>query len=83
MAKEYYSMVLYQSKIRKKVLERDNYTCQICGKKGDSKLHIHHICKRKNDGSDCLDNLITVCPSCHPRADRTEYNPRWIEDTPF
>ena len=75
---EYYSTVLYQSNIRAQVLERDNHTCQLCFKKGETRLHIHHILKRKEGGSGCLDNLITVCPSCHKSADsKLMYNPIW------
>lgn len=65
------------SQIRKGVLERDNYTCQICGKTGSSKLHIHHILKRREGGSEYLDNLLTVCPKCHRTADTKKYNPEW------
>lgn len=46
-----------------KVLERDNYTCQLCGKKPKKHLDVHHIdyykwnCKKSN--------LVTLCRSCH------------------
>lgn len=71
------SELIYWSDIRKKILKRDKNICQICGKTGKTKLHIHHILKRKNGGEDFFDNLITVCPSCHPVADKTLYNPEW------
>lgn len=77
-ALEYYERVLYQSEIRKKVLERDDYTCQVCGFVKTSGLHVHHILKRAEGGTDHLDNLITVCPSCHNKADRKLYNPDWV-----
>lgn len=49
-----------------KVLDRDNYTCQICkGKHKDSKLEVHHIIFRSQDGSDDENNLITLCKTCH------------------
>jgi 5-methylcytosine-specific restriction endonuclease McrA len=81
----------------KKVLERDDYTCQICGVKGY--LHVHHVRPfrvilseiiSQNDiclddiiigshiyddliqkviDSHCLDDGITVCPSCHSNID--------------
>ena len=49
--------------IRNLVYERDNYKCQICGRKNN--LHIHHVIKRANGGDHSLDNLITLCSSCH------------------
>lgn len=79
-AKEYYQRVLYFSGIRKQVLERDDYTCQMCGLQKKTKLHVHHVLKRREGGSDCLDNLLTVCPSCHGRADTSLYNPDWVPD---
>ena len=48
------------------VLNRDNYTCQICkGKHKDKKLEVHHIIFRKDGGSDDEKNLITLCHTCH------------------
>ena len=77
-AKGYYERVIYQSNIRKKVLERDEYSCQVCGFVKTTGLHVHHILKRVDGGTDHLDNLITVCPSCHSKADHKLYNPDWI-----
>lgn len=52
--------------VREKVLNRDNYTCQICkGKNKSDCLHVHHIIFRSNGGSDTEDNLITLCSKCH------------------
>lgn len=68
----------FWSHVRQKVLDRDDYTCQICSKRGDSSLHIHHIMKRVEGGTDHYDNLLTVCPSCHKKADSTLYNPDWV-----
>jgi hypothetical protein len=56
--------------VRLQVLERDNYTCQFCFKKKESRFHVHHIQKRDLGGPDTLDNLVTVCPSCHPKAEK-------------
>lgn len=48
------------------ILNRDNYTCQHCkGKHKDSKLEVHHIVYRSQEGSDEADNLITLCHTCH------------------
>ena len=76
-AQSFYERVLYQSNIRQMVLDRDEYTCQICGCVKETGLHVHHIMKRKEGGTDHLDNLLTVCPSCHAQADRKLYNPDW------
>lgn len=77
IAKDYYDRILYQSGIRSLVLERDEYTCQICGKHATSRLHVHHILKRKEGGTDHLDNLVTVCSGCHKKADGKLYDPEW------
>ena len=51
-----------------KVLDRDNHTCQICkGKHKDSKLEVHHIIFRSQNGSDDESNLITLCKTCHDK----------------
>lgn len=51
-----------------KVLNRDNYTCQICkGKHKDSKLEVHHIIFRSQGRSDEESNLITLCHTCHDK----------------
>jgi 5-methylcytosine-specific restriction endonuclease McrA len=48
---------------RKKVLERDNYKCRICGcKKNDTILNVTRI--EKKDGY-TINNLITLCSKCH------------------
>lgn len=52
-------------KLRARVLERDNHTCQECGKTG-CQLVAHHIIPWP-DGPDTLNNLIAWCRSCHTR----------------
>jgi hypothetical protein len=56
------------------VFARDDYTCQICKKKGGV-LHTHHIIQRKDGGSDNANNLATVHESCHNdfHAGRVKY----------
>lgn len=49
--------------IRKHILERDNHTCQICGE--HKYLGIHHKDEDKRNSS--LDNLVTLCASCHSK----------------
>lgn len=66
----------YITKIRPKILKRDNYACQECGRSPikEKHLHVHHI---KEDGVDrgywnkkgnhSSKNLITLCCICHGR----------------
>jgi DEAD/DEAH box helicase domain-containing protein len=59
---------------RKKALERDKYICQVCGIQAEKNLHVHHIRPFKEFTSSIianqLDNLITLCPACHRRAEK-------------
>lgn len=54
---------------RRKAIERDDYECQNCGRKGGEKghhqLHVHHIVPRNSKGRHKLSNLKTVCHQCH------------------
>jgi len=49
--------------LRKQVLQRDNWRCQICGFKQN--LHVHHKQLRSQQGDDDDSNLITLCAECH------------------
>lgn len=48
---------------RLQVLERDGYRCQECKSLDD--LDVHHIKAKLDGGDDSLDNLITLCRTCH------------------
>lgn len=54
---------------RRRVYKRDQYECQQCGSKGgnsgDTQLHAHHRTPISKGGSHEIDNLTTVCHSCH------------------
>ena len=60
-----------QPELRKLVLERDNWTCQKCGKSKDEDinlvLHCHHIDPVKNNPIESadMDNCVTLCKECH------------------
>ena len=58
--------------VRYFVFDRDNYTCQVCGKSKDKILHTHHIVYRSLGGTDRADNLITVCTECHTSENHKE-----------
>lgn len=52
---------------RKKCLERDNYTCKICGNKNNLQVHHldgYHWCKEKRYKKS---NGITLCKECHAK----------------
>jgi len=52
---------------RFRVLQRDGFRCQYCGKtaKDDVKLEIDHIRPRCEGGTDEMINLITACFDCN------------------
>ncbi len=60
---------------RLRILERDNYTCQICGLYDKEILHLDHKIPRYKapelleDDSNCW----LLCPNCHARKTRAEY----------
>ncbi len=49
--------------IRKKILERDDYTCQYCGVQRKTFMQINHIDGNPKDNSD--ENLEVICSACH------------------
>ena len=64
---KYYNHGVLTDKLRKDVKTRDNYQCSICGK--TTNLEVHHIIKVKHGGTNEMDNLITLCTSCHRAID--------------
>ena len=56
--------------IRRKVMERDNFTCQKCGFKDitSEELEIHHIKPKIFQGKDNFKNLVVLCLICHKHA---------------
>jgi len=66
---------------KRKTLERDDYTCQICGLKEPEIMETAHK-QRKNNYSDYYqsekraylvhnpNDLITLCPNCHRKYDK-------------
>lgn len=57
--------------IRKAVILRDNGKCMECGKI-NCRLEVHHIKPRRWNGANALDNLITLCKSCHQKTEGNE-----------
>jgi 5-methylcytosine-specific restriction endonuclease McrA len=54
--------------LRKQVLRRDGWRCQICDSRQN--LQVHHKQRRSQQGSDEDSNLITLCASCHEDVHR-------------
>ena len=61
-------------KIRKPILQRDNYLCQSCKRKGilTAANIVDHIVSKANKGTDEPDNLETICDTCHKKKTATE-----------
>jgi 5-methylcytosine-specific restriction endonuclease McrA len=64
-------------KLRAEVLDRDGFTCQMCGKAAGEideetgrkvRLHIGHIVDKSLGGRDELGNLRTLCSTCNQGA---------------
>jgi len=53
--------------VRRKTIDRDDEMCRVCSDEGN--INVHHIKPRRKfddvSDSNTLDNLITLCPSCH------------------
>ena len=54
---------------------RDSYRCSVCGLVEESRQHdVHHKIPFRNfsnrDDANRLDNLVTLCPSCHRQAEQ-------------
>lgn len=55
---------LWQRK-KAEILQRDNFTCVICGSR-DKSLQVHHIVYAKRDPWDYPDHMLqTLCCDCH------------------
>ena len=76
------------AKLRAEVLDRNGFTCQMCGlTPGDIdpatgrkvRLHIGHIKDKSLGGKDELSNLRSLCSSCNQGAKNiTGEKPTWI-----
>jgi DEAD/DEAH box helicase domain-containing protein len=59
---------------KEKARQRDNYTCQHCGAVENERAHdVHHKVPFRAfttfEEANRLENLVTLCPSCHRRAE--------------
>ena len=61
-------------RIRKLVLQRDGYACQVCGApERDQPLHVHHKVPFRAftsaEQANQMSNLVSLCPGCHRQAE--------------
>lgn len=59
---------------RPRILQRDNYVCQACKRKGIGTVatHVDHIIPKAHGGTDADDNLESLCATCHRAKTATE-----------
>ncbi|MDQ2953029.1 MAG: HNH endonuclease, partial [Chloroflexota bacterium] len=56
---------------RKEVLQRDDHTCQYCGKRGND-LTLDHVMPRHRGGQHTWENVVAACRHCnHKKGGRT------------
>lgn len=66
---------IVSKELRFKVLCRDNFTCQYCGRKApDAELEVDHIYPVSKGGKAREDNLVTSCISCNSGKKDFVYN---------
>lgn len=76
---------------RRNVMERDEFTCQYCGRKFEpARLTIDHVIPRSRGGQTVWENVVAACTRCNDRkGDRTleatrmtltraPRRPRWV-----
>ena len=67
--------------LRQMVLERDNWTCQICGKTSkEAQLHCHHMDPATQNPmfQNDMDSCITLCKGCHKMVHK-QHGCRYID----
>lgn len=61
---QYQDSTRLDENLRIACLMRDGYQCQQCHKR-HCRLEAHHLVYREYGGKDTLDNVLTLCQSCH------------------
>lgn len=66
-------------KLRNARLIKDNFRCAICGKA--EQLHVHHIFYPNEYGDENINDVITLCDTCHGLVEKLKkegrYTSRW------
>ena len=65
---------LMTPELKQRIKDRDNYTCQICGKQmfDEVGLHIDHIVPISKGGKSVESNLQVLCDKCNSRKGSRE-----------
>lgn len=61
----------FWGKTRRRILERDHFTCTECGSKIN--LSVHHKVALLLGGRNVDDNLTTLCKNCHEKIHKTHF----------
>ncbi len=62
-------------RVRFGILQRDNFTCQYCGRSApDVILHVDHKIAVVDGGTDEDENLITACSACNIGKEHLRYS---------
>ncbi len=63
--------------VKKKVWERDQHACIICG--NPQAMPNAHYRSRANSGLGIEENIVTLCATCHRNYDQTDKRPIYKE----
>jgi len=55
----------FNNELKRKIFERDGFTCQACKDYSNHDLSCHHIDENKLNSN--MENLVTLCRSCHSK----------------
>jgi len=58
--------------VRMTVAARQRYDCKLCKRRFGACIHIDHILRVSDGGSNHIDNLQALCPSCHEEKTQLE-----------
>lgn len=61
----------FSDELKQKVRERDGFKCVVCDE--ETHLHVHHKVPRKYGGVNHVDNLVTLCSSCHGAIETADF----------
>ena len=76
-----YTQTSEWKQLRNQALERDGNRCRLCNT--DKNLNVHHRVYPKHGWrTDCIDNLTTLCKSCHSKHhDKMQFDNRVSHNT--